>query len=86
MLMQTEKTLATAPLKAGLDVKTARKYRRLRKLPREARRPHILRTREDPFAEVWDEVWGQLELNPGLKAKTVFEALQRKYPGRLADG
>ena len=86
MLMQTEKTLATAALKAGLDVKTARKYRRLRKLPSEARRPHTWRTREDPFAEVWDEAREQLELNPGLEAKTIYEALQRKYPGRLADG
>jgi len=86
MLMQTEKTMATAALKAGLDVKTARKYRRLRKLPSETRRPHTWRTRDDPFAEVWGESREQLELNPGLEAKTVFEALQRKYPGRLADG
>ena len=86
MLVQTEKTLATAALKAGLDVKTARKYRRLRKLPSEVRRPHTWRTREDPFAEVWDAAREQLELNPGLEAKTVFEAFQRKYPGRLADG
>ena len=84
--MQTERTLATAALKAGLDVKTARKYRRLRKLPSEAQRPHTWRTREDPFTEVWDEAREQLELNPGLEAKTIFEALQRKYPGRLAAG
>ena len=86
MLMQTENTLATAALKAGLDVKTARKYRRSRRLPSEARRPHTWRTRKDSFADVWDQAREQFELNLGLEAKTVFEALQRKYPGRLADG
>jgi hypothetical protein len=28
----------------------------------------------------------QLTLNPGLEAKTVFDWLQREYPGRFADG
>jgi len=35
---------------------------------------------------VWEEVRQQVEANPGLEAKTLFEALQRKYPGRFADG
>jgi hypothetical protein len=84
--MQMESTLAEAALKAGMDVKTAHKYRRLGRLPSEVPRPHTWRTREDPFAEVWDEARRQLELNPGLEAKTLFEALQRESPGRFADG
>lgn len=28
-------------------------------------------TRQDRFAEVWPEIRGQLQLNPGLEAKTV---------------
>ena len=28
----------------------------------------------------------QVATNPGLEAKTLFEALQRKYPGQFADG
>jgi hypothetical protein len=28
----------------------------------------------------------KLEINPGLEAKTLFEDLQRRYPGRFADG
>jgi len=36
--------------------------------------------------EVWDELREQLNANPGLEAKTLFEALQRQYPGRFADG
>ncbi len=48
--------------------------------------PRTWRTRQDPFAEVWDEVRGHLALNPGLEAKTLFEHLQRRYPGRFQDG
>ena len=85
-LIETEKTLATAAAKAGMDEKTARKYRRLGKLPSEVKVEHRWRTREDPFVEVWDEVKEKLELNGGLEAKTLFEDLQRRYPGRFADG
>ena len=38
------------------------------------------------FQEVWEEVQSLLEVNPGLEAKTIFEFLQRRYPGRFADG
>jgi hypothetical protein len=85
-LVKTEKTLAAAAAKAGMDEKTARKYRRLGRLPSEVKKPHTWRTRPDPFAEVWDEVRAQLEVNPALEAKTLFEDLQRRYPGRFADG
>ena len=85
-LLQTERTLAMAALKAGMDEKTARKYRRLRKVPSEVERPHTWRTRVDPFAEVWDEACEWLASNPGLEAKTLLEALQRQYPGRFQDG
>ena len=38
------------------------------------------------FADVWEEVREQLELSPGLQARTLFEWLQRRYPGRFEDG
>lgn len=85
-LIENEKTLATAAAKAGMDEKTARKYRRLGKLPSEVKVEHTWRTREDPFADVWEETTAKLELNPGLEAKTLFEDLQRRYPGQFADG
>jgi transposase len=85
-LLKTEKTLAAAAAKAGMDEKTARKYRRLGRLPSEVKQPHRWRTRPDPFAEVWGDVREKLETNPGLEAKTLFEDLQRRYPGRFADG
>lgn len=86
MLMQQEHTLATAAAKAGMDEKTARKYRRLGKLPSDVKEPHTWRTRADPFAEVWDEVVGLLQLNPGLQAKTLFQYLQRCYPDQFEEG
>ena len=85
-LLQEEKTLSVAAAKAGMDEKTARKYRALRKTPSEVRRDHHWRTREDPFSEVWEEICSKLKINPGLEAKTLFEDLQRRYPGRFADG
>jgi len=85
-LIKTEKTLAAAAAKSGMDEKTARKYRRLGKLPSAVKVAHTWRTRSDPFAEVWEEIRTQLALNPGLEAKTLFEDLQRRYPGCYPDG
>ena len=39
-----------------------------------------------PFADVWEEVREQLELSPGLQAKTLLAWLQRRDPGRFEDG
>jgi hypothetical protein len=44
------------------------------------------RTREDPFEAVWEEAVEFLEGNAGLEAKTIFEHLQRTYPGQFQDG
>ena len=85
-ILQTEKTKAIAAAKSGMDAKTARKYERLGQLPSEIRCEHTWRTRADPFVEVWPEVRTQLESNPGLEAKTIFEYLQRTYPGRYCNG
>jgi hypothetical protein len=79
-------SLAASAAKADMDEKTARKYRELGKLPNEIKVEHTWRTREDPFADVWEEVKKKLEINPGLEAKTLFEDLQRRYPGLFADG
>jgi hypothetical protein len=85
-LIKKEKSLAAAAAKSGMDEKTARKYRRLGRLPSETRTPHTWRTREDPFAAVWPEVREKLETNPGLEAKTLFKDLSRRYPGRFGEG
>ncbi len=85
-LMHTEPTLATAAAKAGMDEKTARKYRRLGKLPSETKASHNWLTREDVFADVWPEIEKMLETSPGLEAKTLFNDLKRFHPHRYSDG
>lgn len=85
-LTNTEPTLAIAAAKAGMDEKTARKYRRLAKLPNECRVKHTWRTRPDAFDTVWEQIAAHLKTNPGLQAKTLFEDLQRRYPGQFQDG
>ena len=85
-LMKTEGSLELAASKAGMDAKTARKYRRVGRLPSELESPERWRTRPDPFAGVWEAVRGLLENSPGLEAKTVFEHLQRVHPGRFQNG
>jgi len=75
-----------AAVRTGMDEKTARKYRRLGRLPSEVRMEHHWRTKPDPFADVWPQLEQLLAVNPGLEAKTLLAYLQRQYPGRFADG
>jgi transposase len=84
-LSQTEETLALAAAKAGMDEKTARKWRRLGKHPSEVKQPRAYRTRPDAFAEVWEEIEQLLEGEPSLEAKTIFDHLCRKYEGRYQE-
>jgi hypothetical protein len=86
-LLKAGKPLLVAAMRVDMDRKTARKYRDQAKLPSERETwPRAWRTREDPFAEVWEEVREQLEQSPGIQPKTLFEWLQRRYPGRFDDG
>jgi len=85
-LVQTEKTKALAAAKAGMDPKTARKYLRTGRLPSQVRQEHTWKTRENPFEEVWEEVKSFFEEDARFDTKTIFEWLQREYPGRFSDG
>jgi hypothetical protein len=85
-LSNSEKNQEIAAAKAGMDPTTARRYRNLERLPSELKKERPWRTREDPFSEVWDAVEKQIEESPNLEAKTLFEWLQREYPGRFSDG
>ena len=82
-------SLKLAAAKAGMDRKTARKYRHTDRLPSQWAAdapPRSYRTRPDPFADVWSEVEELLVAGSGWEAKTLFEELQRRHPGRFADG
>jgi len=86
-LEKTEKTLATAAAKAGMSEKTARKYLKAGKLPKQMRPERTHRTREDPFETVWpDEIKKMLEKDPGLSATTIFDYLLEKNPGKFQEG
>ncbi len=85
-LINEEERLAAAAAKAVMDEKTARKWRDSSMLPSQAKVEHSWRTRQDPFEDVWEEVQAKLKVNPGFEAKTLFEDLQRRYPGRFSDG
>jgi len=84
--MQTESTRAVAAAKSGMDEKTARKYIKTCKLPSELKKDRTWRTRPDPFADIWEEVRKRLSANPGFEAKTLFDDLQDRFPGRFSDG
>jgi hypothetical protein len=79
----SEKWLAVAGRRAGMDEKTARKYRKLGALPSTQKRPRTYRTRKDPLADLWQKVQERLEAEPRLQAKTLFDWLQKEHPGRL---
>jgi hypothetical protein len=84
-VLSSGNTLAQSADKANMDEKTARKYRRLGRLPSEVAPERSWRTREDPFIEVWAEVHAQLQDASGLEAKTLFAWLQSKHPGKFDD-
>jgi hypothetical protein len=75
-------SLQAAAMKAGMDRKTARKYRDLGKLPSESHKPHTWRTRVDPLADVWPTLESMLQQAPTLQAKTLVEWLERNHPGQ----
>ncbi|MDQ3265277.1 MAG: hypothetical protein M3Y59_16740 [Myxococcota bacterium] len=71
--LEKGKQLGVAAARAGMDRKTARKYRDEGKLPSELTTPRDWRTREDPFAGEWEQLERRLDEAPELEAKTLFE-------------
>lgn len=81
------RTQAQAAAKANLSSrKTVRKYERLGKLPSEMKKARDYRTRSDPFEGDWAEAERMLEKAPELEAKTLFEWLCERNPGRYQEG
>ena len=72
-------SLCEAATRAGVTEKTARRYRRLGKLPSEIESVRGWRTREDPFDEVWPGVVELLKVNPRLQGTTVLQWLRREH-------
>ncbi len=72
--------LGLAAMRAGIDRKTAGKYRDAGRLPTEVRAPRTWRTREDAFDEVWPVIESKLQDAPEFEAKTLFEWLLTTVP------
>lgn len=86
MLMRYSKIYnqEAAAAKAGMSLRTARRY--LRKGLRRQRSPRSYRTRPDPFENVWEEVRTMLKRDCGLEAKTILEWLQVQYSDTFNKG
>ena len=72
--------------KVKADPKTIRKYSAESSPPSSKISLHDWTTRQNPFDSVWPEVVGFLENSPQIQALTMFEYLQRTYPGVYQDG
>ena len=82
------KTLAAVAAAAGMSERTARRWQH-GALPSTAKAPRSWRTREDPFAAVWQsEVVPQLvaDTDGRLQVLTLFKALCRRHPGSFQEG
>ena len=80
------KTQETAAAKAGMSVRSARKWQS-GPLPSATKPEHWWRTRPDPFDGVWeDEVEPLLRGDPTgrLKATTIIDWLTEEHPGRFS--
>lgn len=82
------KTQEASAAAAGMSVRSASKWEH-GPYPSQRREPHTWRTREDPFAELFDtEVTALLaeDRNGVLEATTILAELNRRYPGRFSEG
>lgn len=84
--MSKHQMLGVAAARAGMDRKTASKYRDAGKLPSEMGVIRDWRTREDPFDDDWAEIQRRLIDAPELEAKTLFEGLLAGAPDKYSPG
>lgn len=80
------KTLYQLADKAGMSTNTARKYLKSGVSPSQCQAIHDWPTHPDAFAGDWPWVEEFLRNNSGIESKSLFEALQREYPGKYQDG
>lgn len=69
-----------------VDVKTVRSYQKSNAPPSTLMKSHDWVTRVNPYEELWVEIVGLLDVQPYLQSITIFDHLQRTYPGRFQDG
>jgi hypothetical protein len=82
------KTQEAAAAGAGMSVRSARHWQ-AGPYPSQARKPHLWRTRPDPFAGVFDsEIAPLLAIDERrvLEARTLLGELDRRHPGCFSVG
>jgi hypothetical protein len=81
---QQSQNVSASALRAGVDRKTAHKYLiEGSPGPEEPRPGRHWRTRPDAFAELWPQVEAQLEREPALEAKVLFEHVLEQHRGQV---
>ena len=75
----------TAAAKAGMTIKTARKYITSGELPSDMKTAHQWKTRQDIFESHWPECIKMLETSPGLETKTLLGYLIRLAPEKYSE-
>jgi hypothetical protein len=75
-----------AAMRSGLSPNTARKYRRISRLPSELKEPRTWKTHRDVFKEDWAEIETRLQDAPELEARALFEDLMSRRPGVYEEG
>ena len=78
--------MSKAAQAAGMSRTTGYRYAKAGELPSDMKSDRTWRTREDPFAQDWEEVVEMLEAAPTLQAKTVFDFLCEKRPDAYQEG
>lgn len=79
-------TQFVAAAKAGFSERSARRIEAAPVLPSQRDQKPRGRTRPDPLADVWrSELVPMLRAHPHLRATTLLEDLQRRYPERYPD-
>ena len=84
--MARTSNIGVSALRAGMHRNTATKYLKTDDLPSEREGPRSWRTRRDPFEEEWPSIVEKLKDHPRLQAKTLFDDLVAKHPGRYEPG
>lgn len=84
--MARTSNIGVSALRAGMHRNTATKYLKTNELPSESQKPRLWRTRRDPFEEDWPGIIEKLKEQPRLQAKTLFDDLVAKHPGRYEPG
>ncbi|MBF0469425.1 MAG: IS21 family transposase [Desulfamplus sp.] len=86
MSLRTEgKEQITAAAKAGISESTGRRIE-TGEISASQKPSRDWRTRKDPFEEIWEsDVVPLLTASPELQPRTLFEELQKRYPGKYSN-